>query len=121
MRWWNDSSPPRRRRGRRGFHSWTSTTSAATSRPTCSTPPRAGSVPPGGDVGRVARHAAAAERLKRAFRSLGNVGSACSYLQEWLPHVAQYNVRHGMTDFVGLGRMVLSYRAHDRQRREGPL
>ena len=23
--------------------------------------------------------------------------------------MAQYNVRHGMTDFVGLGRMVLSY------------
>ena len=36
-------------------------------------------------------------------------GSAYTYLQEWLPHVAQYAVRTGMTDFVGLGRMVLSY------------
>ena len=37
------------------------------------------------------------------------VGSGYTYLQEWLPHVAQYNVRDGRTDFVGLGRMVLSY------------
>ena len=31
------------------------------------------------------------------------------YLQEWLPNVGQCSVRHGLTDFVGLGRMVLSY------------
>jgi 2,4-dienoyl-CoA reductase-like NADH-dependent reductase (Old Yellow Enzyme family) len=37
------------------------------------------------------------------------VGSAYSYLQEYLPHVAQYAVRHGWTDMVGLGRMTLSY------------
>ena len=37
------------------------------------------------------------------------VGSAYTYLQDWLPHVAQYNVRHGLTDFVGLGRLALSY------------
>ena len=37
------------------------------------------------------------------------VGSAYSYLQEWLPHVGQYNVRKGSTDFVGLGRIALSY------------
>ena len=37
------------------------------------------------------------------------IGSAYSYLQEYLPHVAQYVVRHGWTDMVGLGRMVLSY------------
>jgi NADPH2 dehydrogenase len=37
------------------------------------------------------------------------VGTAYSYLQEYLPHVAQYVVRHGWTDMVGLGRMVLSY------------
>ena len=37
------------------------------------------------------------------------VGSGYTYLQEWLPHVAQRTVRLGMTDFVGLGRMVLSY------------
>jgi 2,4-dienoyl-CoA reductase-like NADH-dependent reductase (Old Yellow Enzyme family) len=37
------------------------------------------------------------------------IGSAYSYLQEYLPHVAQYVVRNGWTDMVGLGRMVLSY------------
>jgi NADPH2 dehydrogenase len=37
------------------------------------------------------------------------VGSAYSYLQEWLPHVGQHAVRTGLTDFVGLGRMMLSY------------
>ena len=39
------------------------------------------------------------------------VGTGYSYLQEWLPHVAQHYVRTGQVDFVGLGRMVLSY--HD--------
>jgi 2,4-dienoyl-CoA reductase-like NADH-dependent reductase (Old Yellow Enzyme family) len=37
------------------------------------------------------------------------IGTAYSYLQEYLPHVAQYTVRHGWTDMVGLGRMTLSY------------
>ena len=37
------------------------------------------------------------------------VGSAYSYLQEWLPNVAQRVVREGDADFVGLGRMVLPY------------
>jgi len=37
------------------------------------------------------------------------VGSGYSYLQEWLPHVAQRVVRDGMADFVGLGRMMLAY------------
>jgi NADPH2 dehydrogenase len=37
------------------------------------------------------------------------VGTAYSYLQEYLPHVAQYVVRNGWTDMIGFGRMVLSY------------
>jgi hypothetical protein len=37
------------------------------------------------------------------------VGSGYSYLQDYLPHVAQAAVREGWVDFVGLGRMVLSY------------
>ena len=37
------------------------------------------------------------------------VGTAYSYLQEYLPHVAQFTVRNGWTDMVGLGRMTLSY------------
>jgi 2,4-dienoyl-CoA reductase-like NADH-dependent reductase (Old Yellow Enzyme family) len=37
------------------------------------------------------------------------IGTGYSYLQDYLPHVAQAAVREGWTDFVGLGRMVLSY------------
>jgi len=41
--------------------------------------------------------------------SLAVIGSAYSYLQEYLPHVAQFTVRNGWIDLVGLGRMTLSY------------
>jgi NADPH2 dehydrogenase len=37
------------------------------------------------------------------------VGTAYTYLQEYLPHVAQALVREGAVDSIGLGRMVLSY------------
>jgi len=37
------------------------------------------------------------------------VGSAYSYLQEWLPHVGEAQVAAGRVDVVGLGRSVLSY------------
>jgi 2,4-dienoyl-CoA reductase-like NADH-dependent reductase (Old Yellow Enzyme family) len=37
------------------------------------------------------------------------VGTGYSYLQEYLPHVAQAVVRGGWADIIGLGRMVLSY------------
>ncbi|MBC8002516.1 MAG: NADH:flavin oxidoreductase [Opitutaceae bacterium] len=37
------------------------------------------------------------------------IGTAYSYLQEYLPHVAQYVVRNGWVDMIGLGRMTLSY------------
>jgi 2,4-dienoyl-CoA reductase-like NADH-dependent reductase (Old Yellow Enzyme family) len=37
------------------------------------------------------------------------VGSGYSYLQDYLVQAAQAVVRAGWTDFVGLGRMVLSY------------
>jgi 2,4-dienoyl-CoA reductase-like NADH-dependent reductase (Old Yellow Enzyme family) len=72
-------------------------------------PPSDGYLPPEDPLVGVARQIAATASLKKDFPSLAIVGSAYSYLQEWLPHVAQHAVRHGMTDFVGLGRMVLSY------------
>jgi 2,4-dienoyl-CoA reductase-like NADH-dependent reductase (Old Yellow Enzyme family) len=72
-------------------------------------PPSDGYLPPEDPLVGVARQIAATAILKKDFPGLAIVGSAYSYLQEWLPHVAQHNVRHGMTDFVGLGRMVLSY------------
>jgi len=37
------------------------------------------------------------------------IGTAYSYLQEYLPHVAQYVVRNGWADMIGLGRVTLSY------------
>ena len=37
------------------------------------------------------------------------VGTGYSYLQEFLPMVAQAVVRAGWADLVGIGRMVLSY------------
>jgi NADPH2 dehydrogenase len=72
-------------------------------------PPSDGYDPPEDPLHGVARQIAATARLKTAFPRLAVVGSAYTYLQEWLPHVAQYNVRHGLVDFIGLGRMVLAY------------
>ena len=47
----------------------------------------------------------------RASKNLVLIGTAYSYLQEFLPHVAQAVVRQGWTDMVGLGRVSLSYPA----------
>jgi 2,4-dienoyl-CoA reductase-like NADH-dependent reductase (Old Yellow Enzyme family) len=46
---------------------------------------------------------------KHVGAKLAVIGSAYSYLQEYLPHVAQAVVRDGWTDMVGIGRVVLSY------------
>lgn len=72
-------------------------------------PPVDGYRPPEDPLAGVARQIRVTARLKRDFPGLAIVGSAYSYLQEWLPHVAQHTVRQGMTDLVGIGRMVLSY------------
>jgi hypothetical protein len=47
--------------------------------------------------------------LKQQFPHLITVGSGYSYLQEFLPNVAQGAVREGWVDCVGLGRMALAY------------
>jgi 2,4-dienoyl-CoA reductase-like NADH-dependent reductase (Old Yellow Enzyme family) len=57
----------------------------------------------------VARQIKVVGELKAVFPKLLLVGSGYSYLQEYLPHVAQYYLRNGQVDIVGLGRMVLSY------------
>jgi NADPH2 dehydrogenase len=72
-------------------------------------PPSDGYDPPEDPLVGVARHIDATARLKADFPSLIFVGSGYSYLQEWLPYVAQHAVRSGLTDVVGLGRMVLAY------------
>jgi NADPH2 dehydrogenase len=72
-------------------------------------PPSDGYSPPEDPLVGVARQINAVSELKSHSPNLAMVGSAYSYLQDWLPHVAQYVVRNKMVDFVGLGRMVLSY------------
>jgi NADPH2 dehydrogenase len=57
----------------------------------------------------VARLIGATAELKSQHPNLIFVGTGYSYLQEWLPNVAQQVVRTEQIDFVGLGRMTLSY------------
>jgi len=72
-------------------------------------PPSDGYLPPEDPLAGVARQVRATALLKAGVPDVVLVGSAYSYLQEWLPHVGQRVVREGRADFVGLGRMVLSY------------
>jgi len=65
--------------------------------------------PPEDPLVGVARLLSVTAELKRQRPKLVYVGSGYSYLQQWLPNVAQNVVRTGMVDFVGIGRMVLSY------------
>jgi len=72
-------------------------------------PPSDGYLPPEDPLRGVARHVRATAILKAAHPRLIVIGSGYTYLQQWLPQVAQHTVRQGMTDFVGLGRMMLAY------------
>ena len=73
-------------------------------------PPSDGYFPPEDPLIGVARQIDAVRQLRaRASRNLILVGSAYSYLQEFLVHVAQHVVGAGWVDIVGIGRMVLSY------------
>lgn len=72
-------------------------------------PPSDGYLPPEDPLLGVARQMEVTRILKQQFPELIIVGSAYSYLQDFLPHVAQAAVREGWTDCVGLGRVVLSY------------
>ncbi len=72
-------------------------------------PPSDGYAPPEDPLAGVARLLDAAARAKRAAPRLTVVSTGWSYLQEYLPHVAQACVRAGWFDAVGLGRMALTY------------
>jgi len=72
-------------------------------------PPSDGYQPPEDPLAGVARQLRITAQIKRDFPELLIVGSAYSYLQEWLPHVGQHVLNNTMADFIGLGRMVLSY------------
>ncbi len=72
-------------------------------------PPSDGYQPPEDPLVGVARQIDVARQCKSAFPSWPMVGSGYSYLQDYLPHVAQALVRDNWIDCIGLGRMVLSY------------
>ena len=72
-------------------------------------PPSDGYQPPEDPLVGVMRHLAVTRELKLAFAELMFMGSGYTYLQEFLPNVAQAVVREGWVDLVGLGRLVLSY------------
>jgi 2,4-dienoyl-CoA reductase-like NADH-dependent reductase (Old Yellow Enzyme family) len=72
-------------------------------------PPSDGYLPPEDPLVGVARQINCVAQVKRAIPDMPFVGSGYTYLQDFLPLVAQAVVRENMVDFVGLGRMVLSY------------
>ena len=72
-------------------------------------PPSDGYLPPEDPLVGVARHIQVAAALKSEAPNLLTVGSGYSYLQDWIPNVAQAVVGQKKIDFVGLGRSTLSY------------
>jgi 2,4-dienoyl-CoA reductase-like NADH-dependent reductase (Old Yellow Enzyme family) len=72
-------------------------------------PPSDGYQPPEDPLLGVGRQMEVTRQLKQHFPGLIFVGSAYSYLQDFLPHVAQAAIRDGWVDLVGVGRMVLTY------------
>ncbi len=72
-------------------------------------PPTDGYLPPEDPLASVATHVLTARECKAKMPELLIVGTGYSYLQEYLPHVAQYEVGKRHVDFVGIGRMTLVY------------
>lgn len=72
-------------------------------------PPSDGYQPPADPLVFVKQHLDVVRAAKRAFPALTFVGTGYTYLQEWAAHCCQREVRDGHVDFVGLGRMLLSY------------
>ena len=72
-------------------------------------PPSDGYQPPEDPLVGVARQINVVRQLKSKFPDMILVGTGYSYLQEYLPQVAEYYVRHRQVDVVGIGRAVLSY------------
>jgi len=72
-------------------------------------PPSDGYQPPEDPLIGCLRQIEVVRRMKEAVPDLPLIGTAYTYFQEFLPHVAQGVVRAGWVDFVGVGRQVLAY------------
>ena len=72
-------------------------------------PPSDGYQPPEDPLVGVARQLAATAEIAARHPDLTIIGGGYSYLQDWVPNVAQAVVAGGGASMVGLGRMVLSY------------
>jgi NADPH2 dehydrogenase len=72
-------------------------------------PPSDGYPPPEDPLVGVVRLLGAARELQAAVPEAVVVSSGWTYLQQWIPHVAQACVREGWCAAAGLGRMMLSY------------
>ena len=72
-------------------------------------PPSDGYQPPEDPLIGVARQMDATRRMKQKFPTLIFVGTAYTYLQDYLPNVAQAALKEGWVDLIGIGRMALTY------------
>ena len=72
-------------------------------------PPSDGYYPSEDPLVHVAKQIDTVRRLKQAVPEMLTVSSGLTYLQEYLPQVAQALVAKGWTDLAGMGRMVLAY------------
>jgi NADPH2 dehydrogenase len=72
-------------------------------------PPSDGYKPPEDPLAGVIRQVNVVKELKNEYPDLIFVGTGYTYLQEWLALVAQSALLTNSVDFIGLGRMVLSY------------
>jgi 2,4-dienoyl-CoA reductase-like NADH-dependent reductase (Old Yellow Enzyme family) len=68
-----------------------------------------GYLPPEDPLIGVARQINCVAEVKKQCPGIVFIGSGYTYLQEWLPNVGEYVVENNMADFIGIGRMVLSY------------
>lgn len=78
------------------------------SRPTES-PPVDGYQPHRDPLCEVAVHFGVTARIKESHPDVSVVGTGYSYLRRFKAHAAEYNLRSGRVDVVGLGRALLSY------------
>ncbi len=71
-------------------------------------PPSDGYLPPEDPLVGVARQIAVTREIAQCHPDLVVVGSGYTYLQEWLPNVAEAVVADGGAAMIGLGRMMLA-------------